>query len=381
MAGEADSKAGAMEAFYRELESKSMGALWRRRYPEGGSGESAAAYPPMAWRWRDIEPFAYRALEMVKPGRGEGERRAVTLHNPYTGGSGATHTLTAALQCVNPGDISPSHRHVAAAIRFGIRGEGTVTIVNGEPVPIRAGDFLITPSLSWHGHISKGTEPMMWMDSLDAPLVGMLRVGMRQEPYPDEIEPATKAIADSHSRFGVGHLRPVWHKAFSPVSPLAYFPWEQSEQALNEMAKVGSSLFDDIAFEYTNPLTGGHVMPTMGCWIQMIRPGTHTKAHRHSSSQVYHVFRGRGATIVDGVRLQWEQGDFFALAPYCWHEFVNESSEEAVLFSTTDTAVLEPLNLYFEDAYEENGGHQKVTGVYEDKLPALEARAGGRPGS
>src|SRR5436853_615370 len=83
--------------------------------------------------------------------------------------------------------------------------------------------------LRWHGHISKGSEPMMWMDSLDAPLVGLLRVGMSQEPYPDEIEPATKPVGDSHSRFGIGHLKPVWHKEISPVSPLAYFPWEQSE--------------------------------------------------------------------------------------------------------------------------------------------------------
>src|SRR2546427_3035813 len=99
----------------------------------------------------------------------------------------------------------------------------------------------------------------------------------------------------------------------------------------------------------------------------MPRPGINTKPHRHSSSQVYHVFRGHGATIVDGLRLEWEQGDFFALPPYAWHEHVNGSStEEVVLFSTTDTAVLEPLNLYFEDAYEENGGHQKVTGTFEE---------------
>ena len=154
MAVEPQVSADPMEILYRELEAKSMGALWRRRYPQsGGADASDAAYPPMVWRWADVEPFAYRALELVKPGRGEGERRAVTLQNPYTG-SGATHTLTAALQCVNPGDISPSHRHVAAAIRFIIRGEGTVTIVNGEPAPMRPGDLVLTPSLYWHGHVS-----------------------------------------------------------------------------------------------------------------------------------------------------------------------------------------------------------------------------------
>jgi gentisate 1,2-dioxygenase len=367
MAVETRTTSDEMEAFYRQLEAKHMNGLWRHRLPDGGPREGTAAYAPYRWNWSDIEPFAYKALEMVRPGRGEGERRAITLNNPHTGGRGATHSLTAAVQVVQPGDISPSHRHVAAAIRFIIRGEGTVTIVNGEPAPMRPGDLVLTPSLTWHGHVSQGTGPMMWMDSLDAPLVGLLRVGMAQEPYPDEIEPATKAVGDSYDRYGAGHLRPVWEKKQSNVSPLLSFPWEQTEQALHDLAKVDASPFDDVAFEYTNPLTGGHVMPTIACWIQMIRRGVHTKAHRHSSSQVYHVFRGEGATIVDGVRIDWKQGDFLALAPFSWHEHINTGSEEAVLFSTTDTAVLDPLNLYFEHEYEENGGRQTVVASYEER--------------
>ena len=73
MAVEAQVSADPMETLYRELEAKSMGALWRQRYPQGrGADAAAAAYPPMVWRWADVEPLAYRALELVKPGRGEG---------------------------------------------------------------------------------------------------------------------------------------------------------------------------------------------------------------------------------------------------------------------------------------------------------------------
>src|SRR5437870_1527635 len=172
-----ETPATPMEEFYRELESKNMGALWRMRVPEAAPNASRAAYPPYRWRWTDIEPAALKALDLVRPGRGEGERRAITLNNPNAN-RGATHTLTAAVQVVQPGDISPSHRHVAAAIRFIIKGEGTVTIVNGEPAPMRPGDLVLTPSLSWHGHVSQGSGPMMWMDSLDGPLVGLLRAGI-----------------------------------------------------------------------------------------------------------------------------------------------------------------------------------------------------------
>lgn len=120
-----------------------------------------------------------------------------------------------------------------------------------------------------------------------------------------------------------------------------------------------------MAFRYTNPSTGGHVLPTIGCWIQMLRPGVHTKAHRHTTCGVYHVFRGSGSTIVDGVQIDWEQGDFFALPPWSWHEHVNRSAtEEAVLFSTTDAPVIEAVNLYCEEPYGERDGRQVVTDQY-----------------
>jgi gentisate 1,2-dioxygenase len=97
----------------------------------------------------------------------------------------------------------------------------------------------------------------------------------------------------------------------------------------------------------------------------MLRPGVHTQAHRHSSVALYHVFRGRGTTIVDGVQIDWQEGDFLSIPPYAWHEHRNTSAEEAVLFSTNDIPALESLNLYRELPYTEHDGHQPVTGRYE----------------
>ena len=36
---------------------------------------------------------------------------------------------------------------------------------------------------------------------------------------------------DSYNRYGIGHLRPVWEKERTAVSPLLSFPWEQTERA------------------------------------------------------------------------------------------------------------------------------------------------------
>jgi gentisate 1,2-dioxygenase len=59
---------------------------------------------------------------------------------------------------------------------------------------------------------------------------------------------------------------------------------------------------------------------------------------------VYQVFRGRGETIVDGVRFPWERGDIFALPPWVAHEHC-AADADALLFSITDAPVLGALGL------------------------------------
>jgi len=50
--------------------------------------------------------------------------------------------------------------------------------------------------------------------------------------------------------------------------------------------------------------------------------------------------------------------------PRAWDEFVNENKEEPILFSVQDTPVMPALGLYREPPYQENGGHQKITGSF-----------------
>ena len=78
---------------------------------------------------------------------------------------------------------------------------------------------------------------------------------------------------------------------------------------------------------------------------------------------MYHVFRGRGYSIINGHRYDWEQGDYFALPPRMWHEHANLSpSEDAILFSINDKPAYEALALYRDEGYVMNGGHQDVHG-------------------
>jgi gentisate 1,2-dioxygenase len=338
----------AMDEFYADLQRKDMDALWRVRVPGTSGSEPRAPYPPHHWEWSDIRPFMTRAGELVTPGP-ESERRVVQLIHPALGVRSASHLLTANVQMVLPGEVAPPHRHTIAAIRFIIEGESAVTFVNGEPVEMHPGDLVLTPAQHWHGHENHSNGPTLWMDTLDRPLTIALQQS-RSEGYPAADPSIPSAEGESYS---------------SAVSPVMSYPWSQSEPELTRRAADGQiDPFDDVVHDYTNPLTGGHVLPTIGCRIQLLRPGVHTRAHRHAYTSVYHVFRGSGSTIVDGVRIEWKSGDFLTLPPFCWHEHHNDGTAPAYLFSVTDAPVIDALNFAREDAYSEHDGYQPVVAAY-----------------
>ena len=131
---------------------------------------------------------------------------------------------------------------------------------------------------------------------------------------------------------------PTWETTGAAHSPLLHYPWKQTWETLQRLApEVDGSPFDGVIMEYTNPNTGGPVMPTIACHIQMLRPGEATRAHRHTAGAIYHVVQGRGRSVVNGQTLEWEDKDVFAVPGWNYHEHANASdTEPAVLFSFTE---------------------------------------------
>ena len=343
------------QRFYESTEHAGLIPAWK-----GRGLERRPKVVPFLWRWRDVGPLVHQSGEIVTPDR-DVERRVLRLANPGLD-HGTTQTISAALQLLLPGECAPAHRHTPTAIRWILQGEGAYTTVEGDKCYMERGDLILTPSWTWHDHGNEGNGPMIWMDALDTPLVHYLEATF-YEPYPEDQQPVT-SVGDSVRKYATGGLRPAWQGDSVAYSPLWHYKWEPTYEALWRMAQVDSNPFDDVAMEYSDPVTGGAVLRSMACWIQLLRPGVRTKAHRHTTSAVYQVFEGEGYSIIDGQRLDWSTGDMFAVPSWAWHEFSNESSQEAILFSIQDHPVMRALALYREEAYEENAGHQTVSSTF-----------------
>lgn len=297
---------------------------------------------PHLWSWQTMQPFLAQSLEALPDSFTA--RRSLTLKNPKLQ-RGATHTMVVGLQTIGPGEIAWAHRHSITALRFVIEGSRDVyTVVDGEPLPMEPYDLILTPGWHWHDHHNKSDKPAVWLDGLDVPFMLMLNQTFYEE-LGEEMQKETMPVQD-----GSPALRPAW-KPKDTISSVNRYPWPDVRRRLESMAQCEPSTSDGIALEYTNPLTGGSALPTLGCWAQMLPPGYKGKPHRHTSSAVYFVVGGKGRTMCGDRTLNWGRHDTLAIPNWCWHSHENLSpTEPAFLFSINDRPMLEPFGLYREEA-------------------------------
>jgi len=341
--------------YHQTLDDENINPLWLSHMAPGVRPK----LQPYVWRWEKMRELAYQAGELESL-KGKGFRRALRMRNPGLKDSeaGATRTMTSAIQIVWPGEIAEAHRHTAAAIRFVIEGRGAFTVQDGERFLMEAGDLTLTPSWVWHDHNNPEDKPVIWLDCLDAPMVGFFD-SMFQEPFPQDVQPVTKPVGYTNAAIGNGLMRANLKDVVGGTLPITY-KWNESYGALLGFGE--KDRFDGVIMEYANPITGGHSMPTLALKLQRLEPGAHTDAHRHTSSVVYHAAKGSGYTIIDGKRLDWSKGDTFVLPTWAFHEHgCNSNDDDAVLFSMSDLPIIEAMGLYREEECE----GQEVTGTIE----------------
>jgi len=362
-----------LEEFHKELESVNLGPLWA----DIGWMNTIEPKPkavPYLWKSELIHTYLERAEELLMVGTGSAERRAVYLINPGMkdlkprGWGGATQTLYAAVQAVRPGEIAPSHRHTATALRFILKGKGGFGRVGGEEITFEPGDYLITPTWVWHDHTNRGDETVYWMDCLDTPFIVAMDVSFT-EFHPDVQQPLLVQPDFSSKKYQGGMVRPIRDRKPHPVA-LGRYTWTSTKAALDGLRETPADPFDAYTVEYINPSNGRDANNRIGARMTLLPPGFRGRAHRHVHSNVYCVYKGRGYTVMNGVRFDWKEGDFFVVPPWTWHEHANASdAEDAWLFSTNDLPILEAFDFEREEEYAENGGHQPVRDVFLPILP------------
>lgn len=328
--------------FYARIDHHSMAPLWEV-LGNLVTREPRTPALPYLWNYATVRPYILEAGELITAK--EAERRVLVLENPgLRGQSSITHTLYAGLQLILPGEIAPAHRHTQSALRFIIEGRGAYTAVDGERTIMQPGDFVITPSWTYHDHGNDSDQPMVWLDGLDVPLVSMLDASFA-EHFPEDRYPEKRPVGDSPARYGSG-LMPVDYKPAGHASPVFNYPYEKSRETLERLKSGPLDACHGIKLKYVNPVTGGYAMPTIGSFIQLLPKGFQGAPYRSTDGTVFAVIEGKGRTVVGDQLLEWGPRDVFVVPSWATHH--HEARDEAVLFSFSDRPVQEKLELWRE---------------------------------
>jgi gentisate 1,2-dioxygenase len=334
---------------YSEMAPHNLTPLWEVLHALVPA-QPATPCEPALWRYEAVRPLLLRAGAVITAE--EAVRRVLILENPALRGlSAVTQSLYAGLQLILPGEVAPSHRHTQSALRFVVEGRGAYTAVDGERTTMRPGDFIITPSWTWHDHGSEADGPVVWLDGLDIPMLRFFDAGFAENGS-SATQAVTRAEGTSFARFGANMAPVRVDPPFGRTSPIFSYPYERSRAALDELERHAPiDAWDGVRLRYVNPLTGGHPMPTMTTWLQRLPPGFSGRSWRQTDGAVFSVVEGEGAVEVEARDRQWrfEFGprDHFVIPS--WHRVRLSSSAGAVLFGFSDRPVHEALGIHCEE--------------------------------
>ncbi len=333
------------EEFYQRLLVKNASPLWEV-LSEVVPPQPRPHCVPFLWAYDVMRPMLMEAGGIITAD--EAERRVLMLENPGTIGTAhITGSLYAGLQLVLPGEVARTHRHAPSALRFVMESSGGYTAVNGERTVMQPGDFIVTPSMTWHDHGNSGIGPVIWMDVLDLHLINFMDAGFA-EHHTQEIQPLTHPDGDAYARYGA-NLFPVDYQPERPSTPVFSYPYSRSREVLEAMHKnSGVHVCHGVKMRFVNPATGGPPMPSIQTFIQLLPKGFRGAEHRFTDSTIYCAVEGSGRTHIGHTTLEWKQHDIF-MAP-SWMTVSHEADNDAVLFSASDRPLQQYLGVWREEA-------------------------------
>ncbi len=331
------------QAFYKRIAPANLAPLWENLH-RMVTAEPAPACLPAIWHYRDVRPHLMESGGLITAQ--EATRRVLMLMNPGLGGEASiTGSLFAGLQLIMPGEIAPAHRHSQSALRFIIEGHGAYTAVDGERTAMQPGDFVITPSWTWHDHGNETDEPMVWLDGLDIQIVKLLGASFA-EGYPEDVQPVSRPQGDSFARFG-HNLLPVDWKPEVKTSPVFNYPYARTREALDTLSRNGAAdPYHGHKLRYVNPASGEFAMPTIATFVQLLPAGFASQPYRSTDGTVFVAVEGSGETRIGDTVFAWEPHDVFVVPSWMTH--IHRATSEAVLFSFSDRVVQEKLSLWRE---------------------------------
>lgn len=329
---------------YREaLTAQNLVPLWpslRAVLPPGKPGPRTR---PTCWSYAALRPLLLQAGALTPIEKAE--RRVLVLANPGHGleKMQASASIYLGMQLLLPGEWAPAHKHTPNAVRMIVEGEGAYTTVDGEKCPMSRGDLILTPTGLWHEHGHDGTEPVVWLDVLDLPLIYYTETSYATEGEVQHVS-ATR-VERNYARGGVVPS-PLFTRGSGRRYPMLRYPWADVRATLLSLAENQPQM-EAVQVAYINPETGADCQNILGFSALMLRPGETLRLPARSPAMVFHLIEGGADISIDGNDFSLAAADTCCAPGYAPVTLKNGSaSEPSFVFIADESPLHKKLGVY-----------------------------------
>ncbi|MDX9698758.1 MAG: cupin domain-containing protein [Rhodocyclaceae bacterium] len=298
---------------------------------------------PTHWPYATLRPLLLQAGELTPIEKAE--RRVLVLANPGHGleKMQASSSIYLGMQLLLPGEWAPAHRHTPNAVRMIVEGGGAYTTVDGEKCPMSRGDLILTPTGLWHEHGHDGSEPVVWLDVLDLPLVYYTETSYATE---GKVQDVTATLGERSYAHGGVVPSPAFGRSGDRRYPMLRYPWADTRAALLKLAAARPGI-EAVQVAYVNPETGGDCQNILGFSALMLRPGETLALPVRSPAMVFHVIEGGAEVDIDGTVFGLDAADTCCAPGYTPVTLKNRSAAEpSFVFIADESPLHRKLGVY-----------------------------------
>jgi gentisate 1,2-dioxygenase len=266
---------------------------------------------------REHQQFIVRKKDVELQKTARGVRTGVYMGKD---GDRPTRIIDALVHEVDPGVVSTIHRHAWDAVMLIVEGHGW-TEVNGVRYEYRPWDTVYLPAWSWHRQGNDGNKTARFMTFSTEPTMevvgGALIEDAGQTPFAQLSEIASSAGPRGDDPYArrLRRLDDYWKENRQGRIHVRY---EDLTLLVNPKGTRSTFMLDAFLGHKTSGLTLA---------MNQMAPGKWQKKHRHGGEAWLYALEGRGHSVIDGNRYDWEEGDLVVVDHWAWHQHHNSDPD------------------------------------------------------
>lgn len=330
----------------------------------GAPPRTQALWPTVVLPKAAIEREIERLASIDRPADG---RRAAAVNHPMNTGPVPAYApgIDVHIQVLKPGEETQPVIRSSALVDMCISGNGTVRIGNTS-FDVEKFDVWNTPSMVPFSYRNDSEQLFVRLSYSNAPLLERLEVHY-VDSKPSAPMDAKAAFASAQGSVK-GAATPRARESAPPIpigqdgaqllgyewlididtveSKALHWPWKAVSPHLANVYGMDLAYTGRHLYVLYNPATERRIGTSHSFFatIAKLPPGKVDRPHRHSSAAINYIMWGHGKSVVNGEKIEWQEGDLHFSAPG-WSVHNHASREQGFMALTIQD---HPLHIAME---------------------------------